>query len=218
MAGTKWIAVLCFVIATPVWAHCGFCGSQKKTQDDHASSHGHSDAHAVIGKPAPDFKLKDADGKTHSLSDAKGKVVVLEWINHECPVVNRCHKSNLMADTLKEFKGKPVVWMAIDSSHFCAEKIEGIRAWSKSQKLTYPILLDPKGEVGHTYDAKTTPHMFVIDQKGVLAYSGSISDDPYGQEDDARNYVSEAVKSLLSGSTVARAKTKPFGCSVKYKK
>ncbi len=211
----KWVAVVCLAVASPVWAHCGHCGSDKK-HEDRASSHG--DAHAVIGSPAPDFKLKDSDGKTHTLSEFKDKVVILEWTNHECPVVNRCHKSNLMANTLKEFKGKPVVWMAIDSSHFCADKVEGIGKWSKSQNLAYPILLDPKGEVGRLYEAKTTPHMFVIDQKGVLAYSGAISDDPYGQDDQARNYVSEAVKSLLSGSTVARAKTKPFGCSVKYKK
>lgn len=213
----KWVAVVCLAVASPVWAHCGHCGSDKK-HEDHASSHGDAHAHAVIGSPAPDFKLKDADGKTHTLSEFKDKVVILEWTNHECPVVNRCHKSNLMANTWKEFEGKPVVWMAIDSSHFCADKVEGIGKWSRSQKLGYPILLDPKGEVGRLYEAKTTPHMFVIDQKGVLAYSGAISDDPYGQNDQARNYVSEAVTALLSGSTVARAKTKPFGCSVKYKK
>jgi peroxiredoxin len=214
----KWITAASLVIVAPVWAHCGHCGSDEKVQDADATSQEHSHAHAAIGSPAPDFKLTDADGKTHSLSDAKGKIVVLEWINHECPVVNRCHKANMMVDTLKKFEGKPVVWMAVDSSHFCAEKVESIKEWSKEQKLPYPILLDPAGEVGHVYGAKTTPHMYVIDQNGVLAYTGAISDDPYGQNDEAKNYVSDAVESLLSGSQVARATTKPFGCSVKYKK
>ncbi len=145
--------------------------------------------------------------------------MVLEWINHQCPVVNRCHKTKTMSGTLTKFKDKPVVWLAIDSSHFSEEKADSIRKWAEEQKLEYPILLDAAGKVGHTYGAKTTPHLFVIDQKGVLAYKGAIDNDPYGNRDEGkRNYVVEAVTSLLQGSAVVTASIKSYGCTVKYKK
>lgn len=200
-------------IALPVWAHCGSCGVGGKKKE-----HSHEHAHAEIGKPAPDFTLKDADGKEYKLSSLKGKVVILEWTNHECPVVNRCHKAKSMSDTLAKFKGKPVVWLAIDSSHFCQEKFESVRKWAEQQKLEYPILLDAAGRVGHNYQAKTTPHLFVIDQKGVLAYKGALDNDPYGNKEEGKqNYVVEAVNSLLQGSTIVTTTTKSYGCSVKYK-
>lgn len=208
-------------IALPVWAHCGSCGVGEKKNEhakEHAKEHADEHAQAEIGKPAPDFTLKDADGKEYKLSTLKGKVVVLEWTNHECPVVNRCHKAKYMSDTLTKFKGKPVVWLAIDSSHFCQDKSESVRKWAEQQKLEYPILLDAAGKVGHAYQAKTTPHMFVIDQKGVLAYRGALDNDPYGNKEEGKqNYVLEAVDSLLQGSTVVTATTKSYGCSVKYK-
>jgi peroxiredoxin len=199
--------------AVPAWAHCGFCG---KGDTGSSGEHGHSNAQ--IGKPAPDFALKDLDGKEHKLSDLKGKIVVLEWINHECPVIKRCHKSGIMSDQVKKFKGKPVTWLAIDSSSFCKDKADTIREWAKESKIDYPYLLDEAGKVGHFYGAKTTPHMFVIDAKGALAYAGAIDNDPFGQSQDKRNYVEEAVTALLNGSTVATTTTKPYGCGVKYNK
>lgn len=219
---TSWIAAVVMMAAVPAWAHCGKCGvgDEKKAEgNENAHAHGdHGHAHAEVGKPAPDFTLKDAEGREHKLSDQKGNVVVLEWTNHECPVVNRYHTSKTIKETMAKFEGKPVTWWAIDSSHFCNDKVEGIREWSKSEGVTYPILLDAPGKVGHLYGAKTTPHMFVIDKNGVLAYMGSVDDDKHGDKEDARNYVAEAVTSLLEGSTVAVGETKPFGCSVKYKK
>lgn len=222
---TTWMVAALMAIAVPAWAHCGSCGvgeTKGEKNDPGLAASGHTDhahAHAEIGKPAPEFSLTAADGKTYKLADLKGRVVVLEWINHECPVVNRCHDSHIMTQTSAKFAGKPVTWLAIDSSHFCNDKVEGIRAWAKKQGINYPILLDANGKVGHTYAAKTTPHLFVIDQKGVLAYTGAINDDPYGSKGtDARNYVEEAITSLLAGSTVATGTTKPFGCGVKYKK
>ena len=122
-----------------------------------------------------------------------------------------------MSNTLATFKDKPVTWIAIDSSNFCEDKVADIRTWAKEQKIEYPILLDAAGKVGHAYGAKTTPHVFVIDQKGVLAYRGAINDDPYATKDKKRNYVEEAVNALLNGSTVATTSTKPYGCTVKYK-
>lgn len=201
------------ILAVPVWADCGFCGSGGKSGEGQ-----HSHAHAEIGKPAPDFAIKGIDGKEYKLSELKGKVVVLEWINHQCPVVNRCHAANTMSNTLAKFNGKPVVWLAIDSSHFCEDKADDVRKWVKERKIGYPYLLDADGKVGHIYAAKTTPHMFVIDQKGVLAYAGAI-DEGIGDKDGGtqRNYVQEAVSALLSGSTVATTTTKSYGCSVKYK-
>jgi len=208
------VTSLVLAIGAPVLAHCGNCGSGKK-----ASSAGHDHDHAEIGEPAPAFKLAGIDGESYRLSDYKGKVVVLEWTNHQCPVVNRYHDTDVMTETLAKFKGKPVVWLAIDSSHFAKEKRRDIKSWAKAQKLPYMILLDHSGEIGRKYGAKTTPHVFVIDQKGKLAYMGSPDNDPYGdKESGVRNYVEEAVSALLKGSTVATATTKPFGCSVKYKK
>lgn len=174
-------------------------------------------AKAAVGKPAPDFTLKDLDGKEHKLSALKGKIVVLEWTNHQCPFVKRCHKAKVMTKTLEKFRGKPVVWLAIDSSYFAADKREEIREWKMQNGVTYPILLDPEGKVGRLYGAKTTPHMFVIDQKGVLAYQGAIDDNPYGDKKKATNYVEQAIRALLNGSTVAVKETKSYGCSVKYK-
>ncbi len=206
-----WCVTVVMMAAVPVWAHCGFCGKGE------AKGAEHEHAHAEVGEAAPGFTLTGADGKKYSLSDFKGKVVVLEWINHQCPVVNRCHKSKIMAKTLAGFKGKPVAWLAVDSSHFSQDKVEDIRKWAKEQKVEYPILLDAAGKIGQVYGAKTTPHVFVIDQKGVLAYAGAIDNDPYGNKDETRNYVQEAITALLTGSTVATTSTKPYGCSVKYK-
>lgn len=206
-------SVVLLIASVPAWAHCGKCGVGEAKGD-----HGKAHAVAKVGKPAPDFALKDVDGSVHKLADLKGKVVVLEWINHECPVVNRCHDAKLMATTAAKFADKPVVWLAIDSSNFAEKKSAEIRAWNDKRKLSYPVLLDASGEVGHHYGAKTTPHMFVIDQKGVVAYIGAPDDNPYGDKENATNYVEAAVSSLLNGSTVAVASTKSYGCSVKYKK
>lgn len=218
--------VLVALIAVPCWAHCGSCGQGKKAAKtghghDHAhgDDHGHGDHHAEVGHPAPDFTLPGVDGKDYKLSDLKGKVVVLEWTNHNCPFVKRHQgKKKTMQKTFAKYSGKPVAWLAIDSTNSCAEQKDGIKGWIKEQKIDYPILLDPAGKVGRLFAAKTTPHVFVIDQKGVLAYSGAIDDDKYGDKEVTRNYAEEAVDALLKGSTVTVASTKSYGCSVKYKK
>jgi len=199
-------------LAAPVWAFAAqHGGAGAKEQEQNGKQ-------AEIGAPAPDFSLTATDGKTYKLSDFKGKIVVLEWTNHECPFVNRCHHAKTMEKTFAEFKGKPVAWLAIDSSNFANDKKSEIMSWAEKVGVSYPILLDADGEVGHAYGAKTTPHMFVIDAKGNLAYSGAIDDNPYGdKKEDVRNYVEEAVSALLDGSKVAQAMTKPYGCSVKYK-
>ena len=169
----------------------------------------------AIGKPAPGFTLKSAEGKEVSLKDYKGKIVVLEWMSPSCPFVVRHHKRLKTTQKLtQEFKDKDVVWLAIDSGKTASA--EGAAEHAKDHQLTYPILIDQDGKVGKLYDARTTPHMFVVDRKGNLAYSGAMDDDGRGNNPERHNYVEAVVKSLLDGSTVAKRRTSPYGCSVKY--
>lgn len=172
---------------------------------------------AAIGKPAPEFTLKDTNGKEVKLSSFKGKVVVLEWINHECPVVQGQYSKKNMPNTIAKFKGQPVQWLSIDSSSFANDKLEAIKKWVAENKLEQPYLLDAPGTVGKMYGAKNTPHMFVIDQKGNLAYMGAIDDNADGSKTSPRNYVEEAVNALIKGSAVPTPTTQAYGCSVKYK-
>jgi len=169
----------------------------------------------AIGKPAPDFKLKDVNGKEQTLASYKGKVVVLEWSNSACPVCQRHAKGGTVAKVMGNFKDKPVVWVNIDST--ADAKVEDGKKFATDNKLaTY--LMDPTGATGKAYGAKTTPHCFVIDKDGKLAYMGAIDDDKDGTKGDkAKNYVKEAIDAVLKGSTVATATTDPYGCPVKYK-
>ena len=172
---------------------------------------------ASVGQPAPQFSLKGVDGKEYKLADLKGKVVVLEWSNHKCPVCNRHVRAKTAENVMKKFEGKPVVWLGIDSSKMCDQNAEKIKNWAAKAEIGYPILLDAPGIVGRKYGAKTTPHMFVIDQKGILVYMGAMDDDPTGTSEVKRNYVEEAIRALLAGSSVPTTRTKPYGCSVKYR-
>ena len=174
---------------------------------------------AAIGKPAPEFTLKDLDGKEHKLSSYKGKIVVVEFTNFECPVVNRmAGPDKTLGKTFAKFTGKNVAWLGIDSNNGCDTKVEAMRKWTNDKKMAAPILLDPDGKVGKSFGATNTPHIFIIDAKGNLAYMGAIDDDEAGTKTNARNYVIEAVDALLNGSTVATATTKAYGCTIKYKK
>jgi len=172
---------------------------------------------AAVGKPAPAFALKSIDGKEVKLADYKDKIVVLEWMNHGCPVCARHAKGKTASSVMGNFKDKPVVWLGIDSTKGADAKMDGIKSFIKDNGLSFPYLMDPNGAMGKAYGAKTTPHCFVIDQKGNLAYSGAIDDDADGSKGaKAKNYVKEAIDALLKGSTVASATTEPYGCSVKY--
>jgi len=170
-----------------------------------------SSAKAAVGQPAPDFKLKDALGKVHSLSEHKGRIVVLEWTNKECPYVVAHHeKQKTTQKAYAKYAPKGVIWLAVDTTSWC--KPEANRVWSATHRIAYPILHDPTGEVGHMYGAKTTPHMFVINKDGTLVYAGAI-DDRKGE-----NYVTAALDALLAGKAPPKSETKPYGCSVKYAK
>jgi peroxiredoxin len=176
-------------------------------------------AAGTVGDQAPAFSLQDLDGNTHSLADYGGKVVVLEWINPECPYSDRHAKEQTMTDLAA--KHGEVVWLAINStapdhSNFLtkAEHAE----WAEKRGIDYAILYDESGEVGHAYDAKTTPHMYVIDEGGKIAYNGAIDDDQAARKEPAEraNYVDGALMAHQGGSSIDPASTRPYGCSVKY--
>ncbi len=178
-------------------------------------------AKAELGKPAPDFELKDLDGKVVKLSDHKGKTVVLEWFNPECPFVVYAHGEGQLKDQAARTAKDGIVWLSINSG---AEGKQGTgveknRKAMANWKMSNPILLDEKGEVGRRYDAKNTPQMFVIDAKGVLIYRGAIDNAPNGKPDGGDkvvNYVDAALADLKAGKPVATAETKAYGCAVKY--
>ena len=140
--------------------------------------------------------LKDGAGKTHKLSDYEGHIVVLEWTNPQCPFVKHHYKENTMTQLAAKYEEAEVVWFAVDSSNFVTA--ESAAKWAKAEDIGYPILLDPAGNVGRMYHAKTTPHMFVIGTDGTLLYNGAIDSDPRLGDNPEHNYVDEAVSATLS--------------------
>jgi len=181
-------------------------------------------AHATkVGNPAPAFTLTDTNGKRHALGDFKGKVVVLEWFNHDCPFVKKHYDSGNMPALQSRYTAKDVVWLSINSSapgkqgNYTPEQANELSKEKKSA-ATY-VLLDPDGKVGREYGAKTTPHMFVIDKKGVLRYEGAIDSVASTDQADikeATNYVASAVDAVMAGKKVDPSVTQSYGCGVKY--
>ena len=180
-------------------------------------------AAATVGQPAPDFSVVDSNGKMHKLSDYKGKFVVLEWHNQGCPYVKKHYGSGNMQKLQKEWTGKGVVWLTIISSApgkqgFVSAQEENAYLKSSGASPT-AALLDPNGDVGRLYAAKTTPHMIVIDPKGTMVYNGAIDDKPTADPADlngANNYVTAALNEATAGKPVSVPTTKPYGCTVKY--
>lgn len=169
---------------------------------------------------APDFTLKDHEGNDVTLSEVgEDSIVVLEWINFECPYVVRHHsdKFETMLTLADEYKGKNVKWLAINSTSHAT--VASNKADVEKNSLPYPILDDSSGEVGKAYGAKTTPHMYII-KDGKILYNGGIDNDPRGNmsEDDRVNYVKQALDQVIAGETVTTPRAKPYGCSVKYAK
>jgi peroxiredoxin len=184
---------------------------------------GLSVAETEVGKVAPTFSLPDTNGKTHSLADLKGKYVVLEWYQPDCPFVRKHYRSGHMQSLQKEYTAEGVTWLSIDSSapgeegNYPAAKLNEISAQDGSSRTA--LLLDPAGEVGRLYGAKTTPDMYIIDPNGVLVYKGAIDNKRSTDLADvktATNYVKGALDAVMAGRTVPTAATQPYGCSVKY--
>jgi len=175
-----------------------------------------------VGKPAPDFTATDIEGNTVHLSDYKGKIVVIESYNSDCPFCHNQYATGAMQALQKELAAKGVVWLLVNSvnphnpSHRTDTQARQEMAQEKMDVTAW--VDDSSGAVGHLYDMKTTPDMYVIDQKGTLVYEGAIDDqaDPVHDPKTARNYVREAVDDVLNGKPIAVSQTKPYGCSVKY--
>src|SRR3982751_5244503 len=177
----------------------------------------------VVGKPAPDFSVTDANGKTQSLSAYKGKTVVLEWNNPECPFVGKHYGAKNMQEQQAEAASEGVVWLTVNSGaagkqgHLDAAGANAYVAKVGGKEAAY--VLDSDGKVGHAYDAKTTPHMYVIDKDGVLRYMGGIDSIASTDKDDiakATQYVRQALAEIKDGKAVSVPTSEPYGCSVKY--
>lgn len=180
---------------------------------------------AQIGQPAPNFTLKDHEGKEHTLADYKGKTVILEWFNPECPFVvwhyeNREGFLRTMYNDMKA-KDSNVVWLLINSGAPGQQGtgLEKNQGYVEKWNLKAPILFDEPGRVGRMYDAKTTPHMYLINPEGVLVYHGALDNAPNGRVrggGDRVNYLQQAYNQMKAGETVSPAETRPYGCTVKY--
>jgi peroxiredoxin len=186
------------------------------------SSSAHA-APATVGKPAPDFTLKDLDGKDVKLSSFKGKTVVLEWFNPGCPYVKKSHSVGSLVSTAAKHTKSGIVWLAINSGApgkqgaDPKQNADAVKTWS----LAHPVLLDPTGATGKAYGATNTPHMFVIDSKGTLVYAGAIDNSPDGEGKSAEggklvNYVDAALADIAAKRAVKVSSTKAYGCGVKY--
>jgi peroxiredoxin len=178
---------------------------------------------ATVGQPAPDFSAPDLNGKPVKLSDFRGKFVVLEWINPECPYVRRHYDSDNMPSLQKEVAAKDVVWLAVNSSSPSSGEFttpENMAKWLAAKGAApKSTLIDKDGKVGRLYGARTTPHMYVIDPQGRLVYAGAIDDKRWAsaaETKSANNHVRAALGEAMAGKPVSVSATTPYGCSVKY--
>lgn len=182
-----------------------------------------SNANLRVGEAAPDFEGVDTSGNVHRLSDYRGKIVVLEWTNHDCPFVRKHYNAGNMQAQQREAAAQGVVWLSVISS---APGKQGHVSREQADELTrsrnaepHAVILDSEGKMGRAYDAKTTPHMFIIDAAGKLAYMGGIDSISTASLDDiprATQYVRIALQEMAAGKPVSTPVTKPYGCSVKY--
>jgi len=180
-------------------------------------------AAAAVGQAAPTFSASDASGKRVSLADYKGKTVVLEWVNPECPYVRKHYDSANMQATQKAATAKDVVWLSVNSthpSHADHKTPAEMAAWTQAQRAApTATLLDGDGKIGRAYGARTTPHLYVVDGRGTLVYAGGIDDKPSANPADvkaAKNHVNAALADMAAGRAVAQPVTRAYGCSVKY--
>jgi len=182
-----------------------------------------ANARVEIGASAPDFTLTDIDGRTHRLSDYRGKTVILEWVNPECPFVVKHYESGNLPRTQAAATAQGVVWLLINSAYPGAQgdfSADEAREWqARTGAAASAYLRDSDGTVGRLYDAKTTPHLFIITPDGALAYDGAIDSIRSTRQSDiakAENYVTSALDALMRGEPVKTTVTRPYGCTIKY--
>ena len=176
-----------------------------------------------VGEPAPDFTGVDTQGKTHRLADYRGKTVVLEWTNHDCPYVRKHYGAGNLQEQQREAAAQGVIWLSVISS---APGQQGYVSPAEADELTrsrkaapHAVLLDPEGRIGRAYGAKTTPHLYIIDEAGKLVYMGGIDSLATADPADvpkATQYVRVALKERAAGQPISAPVTRPYGCSVKY--
>jgi len=174
-----------------------------------------------VGSEAPQFTLTNYDGRNISLADFEGKIVVLEWLNYDCPFVKYHYETaSTMVDLANKYADKGVVWLAINSTNYATA--EANKDFAKKNSIPYAILDDHEGIVGHAYSAEHTPELFIINKTGQIAYHGAIDNAPFGKLNEGQtekiNYVDNALTELLAGKNVSVPQTKPYGCTVKYAK
>ncbi len=203
-------SLIVFLLAISIsYAGSGCCDKSKEQSQDKESS----------CPKAPDFTLTNFDGKEVSLADFEGKIVVLEWLNYDCPFVKYHHETvPTMVNLAKKYADKGVAWLAINSTNYAT--VEANKAFAQKNSIPYAILDDHTGNVGHAFNAVRTPEIFVIDPKGQIAYHGAIDNAPFGKlnegETEKANYVDNALAELTAGENISVPQTKPYGCTVKY--
>ncbi|GGX73262.1 redoxin domain-containing protein [Pseudoduganella dura] len=179
-------------------------------------------AQATVGQPAPAFTGVDTAGKPVSLDSYKGKYVVLEWVNPDCPFVKKHYDSGNMPATQKHAAAKDVVWLSVSTSGNATNDpkvASSLNSWTKEKNATPTALVLDDGKIGHAYGAKTTPHMYLIDPAGKIVYAGAIDSKPSSNAADiagSTNYVIQAIDEVKAGKAVSKPITQPYGCSVKY--
>ncbi len=178
----------------------------------------------AVGQPAPDFSARDTAGKSVRLSDFRGKTVVLEWTNPGCPFVRKHYDSGNLPATQKGAVDQGVVWLAVNSTEKAASDYlepAQLTGWLKERKaVPTAVLMDEDGTIGRAYGARTTPHLYIVNAQGTLAYAGAIDSIPSARPadiDKATNYVKAALGDIAAGKPVAAATTQPYGCTIKYK-
>lgn len=181
-------------------------------------------AKPVVGQKAPEFSTKDSNGNEFVLKEQSGSIVVLEWTNHKCPFVKKHYDGNNMQNLQKEFTEKGVKWVSVISSAegkqgYLKNGIEANKVFEERASSPSSIIRDPSGKIGRTYQAATTPHMFIINKEGVLVYAGAIDSIPSANKDDvskAEKYFANALNETIAGKPISKPVTTPYGCSVKY--
>ena len=191
----------------------------EESEQEEESAAAEEASEPIVGELAPDFTLTDETGEEHTLSDYRGQTVVLEWFNIPCPFVVRHYEAQTFDNIIEDMGGlDEIVWLAIDSTW--DNTPEDTLKWKEEtedlRNHDYPVLQDPGGDVGRLYGAKTTPHMFVIDDEGTLRYMGGIDDDPRGRSDEPENYVAATLTAMQEGADVDPTEAEPYGCTVKY--